>query len=79
LTILQAPGETHAVAWELDGRSGDIELAGKSLRGFAVLRDRSRRLIAFHAAAAPRDLNLWARGTEQLVVPEDQFKPSPAS
>jgi len=66
------------VSWEHDGRVGSALIAGNQREGFAMLRDRGRKLIAFHAsklrpvysASEPSSPNL-----EDFTIAEDDFVP----
>jgi hypothetical protein len=65
----------------MDGRTGTIRHKGQDLPGFALMRHRAKGLVAFHSmpqdrVASKADLSNPPK-TDQFVVSEDDFIPSP--
>lgn len=67
------------MAWELDGRNGTARIGLTKQSGFALMRDRARRLLVFHtirnsiydpSSATPPP-------AEHFVIPEDAFESAP--
>jgi len=64
--------------WEIDGRTGTAAIGDERLPGFAFMRDRERRLIAFHAFLRER-LDPSSSGPppiDQFTIEEDAFQPA---
>jgi hypothetical protein len=64
------------VSWQSDGRHGIAIIAGVRREGFAILRDRVNKLIAFHADSPPSllDLDERQRAMEDFTIPEADFE-----
>ena len=75
MLILLRKRELHRVdlSWELDGRNGTARLGDIQLRGFALLRDSERRLIAFHTSHDQHPEMLGV-AQKQFVIAECDFK-----
>ena len=66
------------VPWEADGRRGSAVVVGERCDGFAMMRDRERRLIAFHSMPADFQIgasNIAPSGTSQFTIHESDFRP----
>jgi hypothetical protein len=62
--------------WELDGRNGTAQIGLTKQEGFALMRDRARRLLVFHAVresiydpASPTP-----PPAEEFVIAEEAFE-----
>jgi hypothetical protein len=65
---------TQAVTWELDGRIGTARVGHTQLKGFAMLRDRLKHLIAFHAFVEEGYGSLRPDSTPKVVISERAFE-----
>ena len=65
--------------WELDGRKGAARIGLTKQDGFALMRDRGRRLLVFHTFRStiydPSRPTLPT--AEHFVIPEDAFESTP--
>jgi hypothetical protein len=69
------------VGWEIDGRKGSVWIGSANRKGFAMMRDSTHGLIAFHAFPDERfepDQLEW-RGSHQYLIAERDFEPAPPS
>ena len=64
------------MTWELDGRIGTAQVGDTHLKGFAMLRDRLKHLIAFHAFVEAGYGSLRPDSTPRLVISERAFEPA---
>jgi hypothetical protein len=64
------------VTWELDGRIGTAQVGDTQLKGFAMLRDRIKHLVAFHAFVEVGYGSLRPDSTPRLVISERAFEPA---
>jgi len=64
------------VSWELDGRIGTAQIGDTQLKGFAMLRDRLRHLIAFHAFVEDGYGSLRPESAPKAVISERAFEPA---
>jgi hypothetical protein len=68
------------MSWQMDGRHGDARQGDARRKGFALMRDQGRQLIAFHALSEEGP----ARGpeepspTDHFVINEVDFEPTAA-
>jgi hypothetical protein len=69
------------MSWELDGRMGTAQIGDTRLKGFAMLRDRLRHLVAFHAFVEGGHGSLRPESAPKAVISERAFEPvsNPAS
>jgi hypothetical protein len=63
------------VSWELDGRIGTAQIGDTQLKGFAMLHDRLRHLIAFHAFVEDGYGSLRPESAPKVVISERAFEP----
>ena len=57
------------MTWKTDGRRGFANIAGERRKGFAMMRDLARRLVAFHVSPT------WGFGpTEEFMITKDEFE-----
>ena len=63
------------MSWELDGRIGTARIGGTQLKGFAMLHDRLRHLIAFHAFVEDGYGSLRPESAPKVVISERAFEP----
>jgi len=64
------------VTWELDGRIGTAKIGNAQLKGFAMLRDRLKHLVAFHAFVEDGYGSLRPDSTPKVVISERAFEPA---
>ena len=64
------------MSWELDGRIGTAQIGDAQLKGFAMLRDRLRHLIAFHAFVEDGYGSLRPESAPKVVISERAFEPA---
>jgi len=77
LLILLCRGRyTRTVTWELDGRIGTAQIGNTQLKGFAMLRDRLKHLVAFHAFVEDGYGSLRPDSTPKVVISERAFEPA---
>ena len=62
------------MSWELDGRIGTAQIGDMQLKGFAMLRDRLKHLVAFHAFVEDGYGSLRPDSTPKLVISERAFE-----
>jgi hypothetical protein len=62
--------------WEIDGRSGTAHIGFTKQAGFALMRDRVRRLLVFHAArnSIYDPSSSTPPPAEEFVIPEEAFE-----
>jgi hypothetical protein len=66
------------MAWETDVRKGTARIGTTTREGFILMRDRDKRVVAFHATDSDeRRSFLPLHEEDQFVVPEEAFEPSP--
>jgi hypothetical protein len=65
------------MGWVIDGRAGWARIGNNSLKGFAMMRDQAKGLIAFHANRERREDVNSPRATDHYLISEDDFEPSP--
>jgi hypothetical protein len=79
-TCTKISPEAYSVAmpWEIDGRPGTAVVGESEMEGFALMRDRTRRLIAFHARVSQGfdPTNPAPKGAEEFVISEEAFRPA---
>ena len=76
LTLLCRCGYTRTVTWELDGRIGTAQIGDTQLKGFAMMRDRLKHLVAFHAFVEDGYGSLRPDSTPKLVISDRAFEPA---
>jgi len=76
LTLLCRCGYTRTVTWELDGRIGTAQIGNTQLKGFAMMRDRLKHLVAFHAFVEDGYGSLRPDSTPKLVISDRAFEPA---
>jgi len=64
------------MSWELDGRIGTAQIGNTQLKGFAMLRDRLKHLVAFHAFVEDGYGSLRPDSTPKVVISERAFEPA---
>jgi hypothetical protein len=62
--------------WELDGRNGTAKIGLTKQEGFALMRDRTRRLLVFHAVRNQTydHLSSPPPPAEEFVIAEEAFE-----
>jgi hypothetical protein len=67
------------MAWELDGRNGTAKIGLTKQEGFALMRDRARRLLVFHSVRnqAYDHSSSPPPPAEEYVIAEDAFESAP--
>jgi hypothetical protein len=70
--------EIDRMGWEIDVRKGTATIGATRREGFALMRDREKRLIAFHANDRSDERAAFSpmREPDQFVVEEDAFFPA---
>jgi hypothetical protein len=61
------------MSWETDGRRGKVKFDGTEMAGVALMRDRSKGVVAFHALGDEAVARPGMPG--QFVITEDDFQP----
>ena len=64
------------MSWELDGRMGTAQIGNTQLKGFAMLHDRLRHLIALHAFVEDGYGSLRPESAPKVVISEGAFDPT---
>ena len=64
------------MTWELDGRIGTAQIGDTQLKGFAMMRDRLKHLVAFHAFVEDGYGSLRPDSTPKLVISDRAFEPA---
>lgn len=67
------------MTWEIDGRRGTAAIGGAQRKGFALMRDRDKRILAFHLEIQERSFDPLSLATEpraadQFAIGEDAFR-----
>jgi hypothetical protein len=68
------------MSWHMDGRNGAARLGDSRRRGFALMRDQTRHLIAFHSLPeeAHGPAGAEPSALDQFVISEGDFEPEAA-
>ena len=62
------------MGWQTDGRTGKAKIGSTLVVGFAMMRDRVKRLIAFEPVAAGNLVLAERSAVEGAVIGEDAFE-----
>jgi hypothetical protein len=67
------------MAWELYGAAGSVKIKGVVRSGIAVMRDRVRKQVAFHAIPLRSSFDPTSEkppAMEHFIVSEGDFQPA---